>query len=103
MPNEPTRTCKACRWWAPNANGNPSNLPLLVFACKCPKLALSLSEIADNPACAGIDQPGWEDGVLITGPDFGCVWWETPPVPGSITTMRVSGGVYVYGESRKNS
>lgn len=63
------RTCKDCRWWAINANGNPNLLPLAVSACKCPKLQESVIDVWGRDG-AGVDDG---DGVFVTGPDFGCV------------------------------
>lgn len=73
-----TQTCKTCRWWAVNANGNPSNLPLnAAFACKCPSLDVAAHDAWDTN-CAGVDD-GY--GVFVTGPDFGCVHYDARPLP----------------------
>lgn len=66
-------TCKVCKFW-----GNRSDdISLRLKSCDAPKIKYGygndFSEIADNGALIEDDE-GWG---MLTGPDFGCVLYET--------------------------
>lgn len=65
------RHCKRCRHWMPNRTGKGDEARM----GRCCESALDTDAdgICEQPDCAMIDD---SDGVLVTGPEFGCVHWE---------------------------
>ena len=81
------KTCKNCRWWAPNfQNKPPKTVEILIdadvaFKCHNPRLDYMHYAICGaNSNCAGIDGGTVNDDLhFVTGKDFGCVQFEEKP------------------------
>ena len=68
-----TATCKTCRWWG---NLWPDD-PDAVECCDHPKLNILETEDLNQLIMPKDNLMGnGEQGMTVTGPDFGCIHWE---------------------------
>ena len=68
--------CKDCKWWDRTYEDEPAGYDCFMNErreCHCERNASGIG----SDGCAGSPNRGWGEGKIWTGPEFGCIHWET--------------------------